>query len=168
MIEQGIIEAGRTELLEGIIYEKLGQKEPHAFSVAQLAATLGRIFGEVYVRQEKPLAINFRNEPEPDVAVTRRPRSEYVTRGTPTPAEIVMLAEVSDSSLPRDLGRKAKVYARAGITEYWVLDLNNRRLIVHRQPSAKGYAVISSFADTESVASLAKPDAVLAVADMLP
>lgn len=112
------------------------------------------------------------SEPEPDIAVVRGTARDY-EQAHPTTA--VLVIEVSDTTLRVDCTTKAGIYARAGIEEYWVVDLNTRRLIVHRQPvPMRGrplghyYASVVRYTEAETVTPLAAPDAVIAVADLLP
>jgi Uma2 family endonuclease len=81
----------------------------------------------------------------------------------PTPADLRLVVEIAHSSLTFDLTTKASLYARAGIVEYWVLDVTQRRLIVHRDPAAGRYTSVVSYDETESVAPLAVPDAAFLV-----
>jgi Uma2 family endonuclease len=92
------------------------------------------------------------DEPEPDVAVLREYKAEYRKRH-PTGEETELVVEIADSSLASDLSIKRRLYARAGVPEYWVVDLNNRRLVVHRGlDMTKGeYASVQSYAETEAV-----------------
>jgi Uma2 family endonuclease len=80
----------------------------------------------------------------------------------------LLVVEVSDTTLRFDLRNKADLYARARIVEYWVADIAGRRLIVHRRPRVSGYAEILEYAETETVASLARPEGSVRVSDLLP
>jgi Uma2 family endonuclease len=107
------------------------------------------------------------SEPEPALAVTREATSAYVDRH-PGPSDILLIVEVSDTSIRTDLLVKARLYARAGIPEYWALDLPNRRLHVHREPAGQDYSTVTVVEDGGSVAYEARPESVIAVADLLP
>ena len=85
--------------------------------------------------------------------------------GHPTTADLVV--EVADSSLDFDTNEKRLLYARAGIREYWVVDINGRRLLVYRDPQGGDYATQQTFGPAESVSPLAVPSATVRVADML-
>jgi Uma2 family endonuclease len=115
-----------------------------------------------------PVNVNANNSPEPDVAVTRLRRRDYLQRGTPTPADMRLIVEVSDSTLWRVKNTKAKMYAAAGVPDYWVIDLNNRKLWVYRSPSPNGYAAPLEFDENDSVAPLDAPQKPLRVGDLLP
>jgi Uma2 family endonuclease len=113
--------------------------------------------------------LSSRSEPVPDLALLRRhPDRDYPYRlAHPTPADILLLVEVADSSIEYDLGRKACLYARHGIPELWVLDQRGDRLIVHRDPTPRGYATVRALSRNESIAPLAFPEIPLTVADLL-
>src|SRR5207302_5274691 len=99
-------------------------------------------------------------DPEPDLAVVPgRPR-DY--SGHPTTADLVV--EVADSSLDFDTNEKRLRYARAGIREYWVVDINGRRLLVYRDPRAGDYATQQALGPTDTVSPVAAPAAVVQVA----
>lgn len=156
------------ELIEGEILIKMGQNEPHVFVCMQLLRVLASIFGFDFVRLPAPVALDETNEPEPDIAVTTRPARAYLAAGTPSPQDIRLVVEVSDTTLPLDRRIKAVLYARAGIAEYWIVNINARTLEVFRQPAADGYETVTSLSDTESVSPLAAPEALVRVADLLP
>jgi len=162
---------GRYELIDGEILSKMGQKPPHGVIVVLLLKWLAGVFGLDFVRVQAPIEVGTPdadyNEPEPDLAVTRLPLTDYLAR-YPRPEELLLVAEVSDSTLQFDRTKKAALYARAGIQEYWVLDVKGRRLFVHRQPAAEGYQEITAYSNDESVATLARPDALIHVGDLLP
>jgi Uma2 family endonuclease len=101
---------------------------------------------------------NPRSEPEPDLIVLNRPSRE-IRNSNPGPADIRLIVEISDSTLGFDLTRKAALYARAGIPEYWVLDVASRRMIVHRDASAGRYSTVTAYDENESVSPLAAPQA---------
>ena len=114
------------------------------------------------------VAISEEDRPEPDVCVTRLPNREYLYRGNLTQADMRLIVEVSDPMLWRDQNTKARIYGNAGVPDYWVLDVNNSRLYVYRQPNAEGYADVQEYDETDRVAPLAAPDKPIRVADLLP
>ena len=79
-----------------------------------------------------------------------------------------LVVEISDTTLWRDRNTKARLYASASIPEYWVLDVNHRCLFVYRQPGMDGYASVQEYDATQSIASLAAPEKLISVADLLP
>jgi Uma2 family endonuclease len=102
----------------------------------------------------------------PDVAVTQEGYRAY--KQNPLPSDLLLVAEVSDSSLKPDLATKANVYARAGITEYWVVDVEGRRVVTHRKPSETEYNEIIQWDEGEQIAPLANPTAFIAVSELFP
>ncbi len=105
------------------------------------------------------------NEPEPDIIVTRQDLSHF-DHFNPQPADLRLVVEISDSTLGFDLKVKARLYARAGIIEYRVLDVSVRHMIVHRQPQEGQYRSITSYEEHEPVAPLAAPTAQLRPGDL--
>jgi Uma2 family endonuclease len=107
------------------------------------------------------------NEPEPDVIVLKRDLSHF-TSGNPRPQDLQLVVEVADSTLGFDLTKKASLYARAGIVEYWVLDVAGRRMIVDRDPQKGRYLSIEAYGSDESVAPLAAPESRFRIKDAFP
>ena len=103
-------------------------------------------FGDQFVDAEAPIDVNPQdnpsNEPEPDLVVLIRECAAFVS-ANPQPRDIALLVEISDTTLNFDLTVKAALYARAGIVEYWVLDVTGRRLFSHRNPASGGYASVT-------------------------
>ena len=114
-----------------------------------------------------PVPDDFSTELEPDFAVTRESTMSY-TIDNPWPSDILMVGEVSDSTLTYDLHTKANLYSAAGIAEYWVLDISGRQLHVHRIPSMEGYREIHMYTESEFVTSLARPNDSVLVSSFLP
>lgn len=163
LAEAGLI-CGRYEVIEGEIIEKMPAEPPHIFTLQLLAIWLNHLFGERFVRQQLPMLLpGLHNRPEPDVAVTGRPLTAY-RRRLPAPEDMVLVAEVSDSTLRLDMNTKAALYARVGVREYWVMDVQARRIVVHRQPGAQGYADIREYGETEQIAPESRPEALVTVA----
>jgi Uma2 family endonuclease len=165
---------GRYELIDGEIISKMGQKPPHAVVVTLLMNWLAAVFGALFVRVQTTIDVGDAgvadrsyNEPEPDLAVTRRPCTDY-REHHPGPADLLLVAEVSDSSVRFDRTTKALLYARADIQEFWVVDINGRRLFVHRRPTAEGYAEIVEYYPDDMIATLARPEVSVRVAELLP
>ncbi len=141
MIEHGILTTrDRVELLDGQIVEMIPQQPLHASTTQRTARYLDRPLGDrAYVRMQLPVTLKPRSEPEPNIAVVRFDPKEYADHH-PTPNEIFLIIEVADRTLREDRNEKAPLYARAGIPEYWVLDVNTRQLYVFREPRNEGYA----------------------------
>jgi Uma2 family endonuclease len=166
----GYFEGQRYELIDGDLIDKMGQNPPHMVGIQLLFKVLARIFGLDFIRGQGSIdasdADREHSVPEPDVAVTVAPMTEYLNRH-PRGEECVLVAEVSDTTLRSDLIRKAALYARAGVHEYWVLDLNGRRLVVHRHPRDGAYHSVQFFSESEIV-SLEGRTENIRVAELLP
>ena len=156
----GIWAQQHLELIEGELLSKMGKKRPHTNVMVIMHAWLLRVFGEQYVNQEAPIDVapedNPTNEPEPDLIVLTKPSREF--KDNPQPSDLHLVVEVSDSTLGFDLTTKARLYARARIVEYWVVDIPGRRIIVHRDPPEGQYRSVIAYAEQESVKPLASPD----------
>lgn len=168
LIAADILRAATFELIDGEIRLKVGQNEPHVRGVVRLMLALVHCFGEDFVRSQAPIALGPNDEPEPDGAVTVQPASVYLESDTPDAAEIRLVAEVSASTLLYDQNEKGPLYAAAGIPEYWIVDVAARRLLVHRDPTADGYASMQTYLPGDSVAPLAAPTHPVPVDDLLP
>jgi Uma2 family endonuclease len=158
----------RFELIEGDLLERMGQNQPHVFVMFLVCQALAAAFGADFVQSQAPIALSDISEPEPDAFVTRNTHRHYFQHGTPGPAEVLLVAEVSDTTLGFDTTVKADLYARAGIPEYWVVDIAARVVIVHRQPGPAGYADRQTVSETGTVAPLAAFGSPIRVADLLP
>ncbi|MFN7923586.1 MAG: Uma2 family endonuclease [Bryobacteraceae bacterium] len=166
----GVFEGTHYELIDGELIDKMGKKRPHVRATDNLRTVLTALFGRRMVEQEVPIDVASddlrKNEPEPDVIVLRAPHDDMASN--PQPVEIVLLVEVADTTLRQDLRTKSTLYARAGIPEYWVLDLNGRGLHVLRDPAEGAYRTRLEFHESDSVAPLAKPESPISVAALLP
>ena len=164
----GLWEQQHLELVHGELISKMGKKRPHVNALVAVQAWLVRTFGEQFVNPEAPIDVapqdNPSSEPEPDLVVLARPSREY-TDANPRPSDLRLVVEISGSTLGFDLTTKAELYARAGIAEYWVVDVAARRLIVHREPREGLYRSISAYAEDEAVSPLASPHSEFRVAD---
>lgn len=170
MRDAGIL-TGRYELIDGEIISKMGQKPPHAYVIRALLTWLTSLFGANHVQIQSTIDLSEvspdYDEPEPDAAVTVQPYTHYTDRH-PEANDLLLLVEVSDTTLRFDLNMKANLYALAGIREYWVVDVSGRRLLVHRQPAPEGYGEVLAYSAEEEAAPLARPDALVRVSTFLP
>jgi len=164
----GALNHESLELIEGELITRMGKKRPHVNALTFLMAWLVRVFGEAYVNAEAPIDVapedNPTNEAEPDIIVLTRPSWEF-EHSNPRPADLRLIVEVSDTTLGFDLTAKANLYARAGVVEYWVLDVSARRLVVHREPVQGRYTQIGVYGDHERIAPLAAAHAEFRAAD---
>jgi Uma2 family endonuclease len=167
----GMLDGEHLELIEGELINKMGKNRPHSDSARFLDAWLVRVFGLRYVNFESTIEVapkdNGVNRPEPDFFVLNRSFKRFRT-AIPRPEDIVLIVEISDTSLDFDLGVKAALYARAGIADYWVLDVQGRRLIVHRDPLDGRYQSVVEYGEDESVAPLAAPEVPFPVREAFP
>jgi Uma2 family endonuclease len=168
--ETGAVNFERLELIEGDLLQKMGKLRPHVNGLKLLQIWVERVFGQIFVNTESPINVapkdNPTNEPEPDLIVLSRSSFAFEDVN-PGPEDIQLVVEVSYSTLSFDLGTKARLYARAGIAEYWVLDVPGRRLVVHREPRPEGrFDFVKSFSEGESVAPLAAPGSALKIGDL--
>lgn len=164
----GLFELQRYELLEGELVLKTGKTLPHMRAALLLVAWLRNVYGRNFVVQEPAIDVrpedNPSSEPEPDAIVLNRSFLELTSRARPE--ELLLVAEVSSTTLAFDLTAKARLYARAGIAEYWVLDLEGRRLIVHRDPVEGAYRSITAYDEHELVSTLTAPANEVRVGDL--
>jgi Uma2 family endonuclease len=139
MISQGLLTPeDRIELLEGDLVEKMSKNPPHSFVTEATRAALERLVPSAwYARAQEPITLS-ESEPEPDIALIRGDRRDYVTRH-PGPAEVALVVEVCDSSIERDRIIKKRIYARAAIPEYWIVDVNLRTVDVYSRPLGGEY-----------------------------
>jgi Uma2 family endonuclease len=171
LLEQsGLFLNEQLELVDGELINKMGKNHPHVYAVASLIEWLVSVFRGKRVSPESPIDVapedNPTNEPQPDVIVLNRPMNQ-LSAGRPKPQDLALVIEASDSTLAFDLSLKAGLYARAGIVEYWVLDINGRRMLVHRDPQAGAYQSIVAYGETEKISPLAAPSAELLVGEVL-
>lgn len=166
MAETGLLGPDeRTELLDGVVYSVSPQGSRHATAIQALLEALRAAFPGETVRVQMALGLGDHSEPEPDLAVVpgefRRYRDDH-------PASALLVAEVAGSSLGHDRLRKLPLYARWAIPEVWIVDLGEPALEVYRDPAGERYRSRQVLRGGDSLAPLARPDAVLAVADLLP
>lgn len=171
MAELGFFDGKRVELIEGEIIEMTPMKTLHATALALVVELLGSFLSkEFIIRSQLPMTFGKINEPEPDVAVVKGKIRDFAAAH---PKTAMLVVEVSDSTLRYDQTKKAALYAKNKIEEYWILNLKNRCLEVYRRPindKTLGhiYAEIQIITETESIAPLAAPSALVNIADMLP
>jgi Uma2 family endonuclease len=151
MGEAGILsEDVRVELINGEIVKRTPIGSQHASCVRRLDRWLQRWLGdELVVSAQQPVKIGTDGEPVPDIAILR-PRADDYGDSHPTAADALMLIEVADSSVMFDRNVKRRLYADAGIPEYWVIDLPRRCVAVFRSPEGRDYAEQRDYQDGES------------------
>lgn len=161
--DRGAFEGRRAMLIDGVIFEEGPMNPPHAITLGLVEAALRAVFGTGWwLRNQCPLVLGLDLDPEPDLAIVRGGPRDYADH----PATAQLVVEVADSSLDFDTNEKRLLYATAGIPEYWVVDINGRRLLVFRDPQAGDYATQLVFAPGDNVTPTGTTGAVL-VDDLL-
>ncbi len=168
MAEAGILtEDSPVELIEGEILEMGPIGRRHKACVDRANRIFSRNLGEVaIVRVQSSIVLGERSEPEPDV-VLLRPCEDFYAGADETPEDVLLVVEVADSSEVYDRQTKAPLYARHGIPELWIANLNRDQIIVHRDPTPAGYATTRVARRGESISPLAFPDLTIAVEAIL-
>ncbi|MBE9045680.1 Uma2 family endonuclease [Pleurocapsales cyanobacterium LEGE 10410] len=171
MLESGVLNSRSVELIEGEIVEVSPEEPLHRFTNDSIAEYLRGLFrGKAKVFEAHSITLansphSRASEPEPDIAVVSLPNTNYLTRH-PYPNDIYWLIEISQTTLEEDLGKKKQVYAKAMISEYWVVDLKNTEIIVFRNPSGNDYN--SKFTiDSGTIQPIAFPDIEIKIAKLL-
>ena len=161
MAETGILAPdARVELIEGEIIDKSPIGSMHAGQVSRLAEIFTLALVErAIVRVQSPLALDDYNEPEPDISLLRY-REDFYTGGHPRPEDVWLVVEVADTTLKYDRGVKLPLYAAHGIPEFWLLDIPDKRLLVHRDPDPanRSYRRVEVPDSLKSIALAALPD----------
>lgn len=169
----GVFEKQRVELIDGEIWPMSPIGDQHWISVNKVSRTLSKVFPEdsFVVSVQSSIRLRDGDEPEPDIAVIEGDLSSI--SGLPSTAALIV--EVAYSTLRTDRTVKANLYARAQIADYWVVDLKRKKLIVFREPTEDAktrfgwhYQSEQTFSKDQSIAPLARPDAPVNVADLLP
>ncbi len=165
--EAGILgEDDRVELLEGQLVDMSPIGPRHALAIDALTELLvTAVSRRASVRVQNPIVLDDESEPQPDFAVVRRPWRGYPDQH-PQPEDILLLIEVSDSSLDTDKGAKLALYARAGVREFWIVDLTTNKVIVHREPGGESYQEVTSVEGPGALDIQALPGVTIPVASI--
>jgi Uma2 family endonuclease len=156
----------RLELLDGEIFRMTPQSSWHATAIIKTNEVLRDIYRRGYhIRIQLPLILDPHSMPEPDLSVVVGSYADYRDAH---PATAVVIVEVADSSLRHDKDRKRRVYARAGIPEYWLINLSDYCLEVFRNPIGEEYQIHMTLAPSETIAPLTHPKRAVTVRDLLP
>ena len=167
LAEAGYLDFDRYELVEGELFDTMSKGLRHTKTQRKVVVRLGELFGAEFITSETPIEVQGKvdvSEPEPDATYLKR--DYYGFEWVPRPEDINLVVEVSDSTLAFDLTTKARLYAGGGILEYWVLDSDSRRLIVHRDPKEGAYSSVVAYDYLESVTPLSAPGVSIAVASL--
>lgn len=172
LADLGAFRNQRVELIDGEIVQMAPMKTPPAAGLELARMALDQAFGPGHwIRTQLPLRFSRRSEPQPDLAVVPGGPRDYSTH----PASALLIIEVSDTTLSYDRRRKGSLYARAGIADYWIVNLKRDQLEVYRQPVPDpsrrygfGYSAVEVLRMSDHATPLAAPQARIAVADLLP
>ena len=173
LVDLGMFVGEHLELLDGLLVVREPQGSSHAAIVAQIGQVLQAAFGAGWhVRLGAPLALDEESEPEPDVAIVAGTPRDYLNAH---PSTAILVVEVADSSLRLDRRFKAGLYARARLPEYWIANLVDGILEVHRHPEPNAdaaygwtYRSVGILHRGETVTPLVLSGRTIPVADLLP
>jgi Uma2 family endonuclease len=158
----------RLELIEGEIVEMAPIGSPHAGCVNKLSELFfQRAGGRAIVSGQHPLILSTLSVPQPDLALLRL-RADYYAKSHPTVSDVFLVVEVADTTLKFDVGTKIPLYARCGVAEAWVVDVNEKVVRVFREPGASSYRSSFSAGVGQSVACAALPELVIEVTELFP
>jgi Uma2 family endonuclease len=150
----------KLELIEGDLIDRMGKNRPHVNTMMLVMEWLIGVFGIKFITPEAPIDVatadNPTSEPQPDLAVLAHPCSAFTT-SNPQASDVRLLVEISDTTLAFDRKVKAGLYARAAIVEYWVVDVTERRIVVHRDPRGEVWGNVASYGPGESIEPLSAP-----------
>jgi len=168
MAKAGILgEADRVELIDGELIAMTPIGKDHANRVRNLNRLFSRRVGDAAIVDiQNPIVIGDDGEPQPDVALLR-PRADFYGSAHPAPADVLLLIEVADSTLSYDRDTKMPLYARGGVPEAWIVDLQHDALLVFRDPTPAGYRMLLTLRRGERVSLVAFPDWDLSVEEIL-
>jgi len=168
MIELGMLkDYEKAEIIEGELIQKMPIGNRHAACVEKLNEALRDELGKsISLRSQQPIKFDDFNEPEPDLAILKR-REDFYIQAKPTPNDVLILIEVSDSTLKYDRDVKLALYATAEIPEVWIVNLPNDIIEVHQKPSVGIYQLAKIFKRGDTVASEVLPELSIAADEIL-
>jgi Uma2 family endonuclease len=151
LIEQGIFaEDENFELLNGLLVKKMSRNPPHDSTLDVLEGLLlSRLPAHWFPRMQRGITLRT-SEPEPDVAIVRGPRTRY-RNSHPVPSDIALVIEVSDTSLDFDRNDKLRLYAVAGIAQYWIVNIPDRQIEVFHQSVGPSFSQRAVYSIEDSV-----------------
>ncbi|APB34596.1 Uncharacterized protein conserved in cyanobacteria [Gloeomargarita lithophora Alchichica-D10] len=153
----------RVELIQGELVTMAAKGTRHTVCWGELNAALADLVQPGLLLQgQNPISLPDSSEPEPDFAILRLREDRYIT-GHPTPADIVLVIEIADSSLAYDREVKGRLYAQSGINDYWLFDVVNKQVEVYRQPRAGLYKSCAILFPEETISLPEFPERILAL-----
>lgn len=168
MAQAGILgEDDRCELIEGEIIDMAPIGSEHVSCVNRLTQLFAvRAAGRAIVSAQNPVRLSALSEPQPDVALLRY-RDDFYRQAHPAPEDVLLIVEVADASLRYDREVKLPLYARHGIPEVWIVDLQNSRVEIFRRPEGDGYRKMIQPERNEAVAPASLPDCLVDLGSLL-
>jgi Uma2 family endonuclease len=168
MYERGVFPPDdRYELINGEIRKISPIGIKHAVCVACLTKTFERKLGDhVIIWAQNPISINEHSQPQPDIALLKW-RDDFYANGLPTPADILLIIEVADSTIAYDREIKTPLYAASAIAEMWLCDVNQRIIMGHTQPSDSGYKRSQRYESGDTLSLTAFPEVIFNWEDLL-
>ena len=169
MVDLGVLESDEHyELVDGQIVVRIKPAPQRAYVLSSILHLLPSIeAGDRHARLRAPVALSDTSEPEPDISIVKGHWDDYA-REHPNARQVDLIVEVSDARRVGDLRVKLPLYAAAGIHELWLIDIDARKLEMHREPAAAGYRVVTILAETETASPLFRPASVIRISDLLP
>ena len=169
MGEAGILrKEDHVELIDGVIVDMAAMGNRHLAAVDRFNRAMGRVVGDrAIVRVQGSIDLNEHTRPEPDLALLRE-RSDFYESEAAGPGDVLLLIEVSDSSLDYDRNEKLALYANAGIPEVWITALPERIIEAHTEPVGGRYTLKRIFSPGDTISPGCFPDLALPVSEILP
>ena len=168
MTEAGILpEESGWEIIDGYLIDKMTIGSKHAGTVKRLNRKLTNLPGDlVIVSVQDPIQIDEYNAPEPDIALLK-PREDFYAASHPTPEDVLLLIEVSDSTIEYDREIKKNIYAQAGIAEFWLVNLQENTVEIYSQPKNGNFRLVRILEAGETLQSAAIESLILQVDEIL-
>ena len=167
MSEQGILDDARLELIGGEIIEmgKIGRR--HAAFVRRFIRLLSPQIeaGEALLDAQNPIELSLYSQPQPDLTLLSLRNDDYEERH-PLPEDVLLLIEIADTTLESDRTIKMPLYARGGIRESWLVDINGQRVTVYRQPSPEGYRLMHIYTLEETISPSLLPNIIVVLSEL--
>lgn len=164
MMDKHILDpSAKYELIDGVVFEMPAEGRPHRYQKSAIIAHLNRTLpGEYFVMADATLDLSPHDAPSPDAYVIPAALAETALN----PSDVLLVIEVADTTLADDLGPKAALYARAGVQEYWVVDIERRVILVHREKAGDAWAAPAEVTADETAVCAALPALKLRLADL--
>ena len=168
MMEMAVLDTEeRVELVWGEVVKMSPINIAHTSTLKRLIHLLSTVLaGRMILSVQDPIQLFDDSLPQPDIAVLKV-QDDFYSHRNPNPDDVLLLIEVSDTSLPYDRKVKSLLYGSAGIIDYWIVNLVNRQIEVHRDPQPDGYRMTIRYTAGESLSCLAFPDIALKVDDIM-